>query len=81
MFDDQDSLARLLADGGVPEVVASRWLVDSRATASLMNEFYDRLLSGETVSGSLRNASHSLRMQKEFAHPFYWAGFAAFGKS
>jgi CHAT domain-containing protein/Flp pilus assembly protein TadD len=80
-FDDQDSLARLLAGGGVPEIVASRWLVDSRSTSLLMARFYSHLFSGESVSGSLRHAALDLRAEKEFAHPFYWAGFAAFGKS
>jgi CHAT domain-containing protein len=81
VFDDRDSLARLLVGAGVPEVVASRWVVNSRATARLMEEFYTQLLSGKDVSLALSNASRKLREQAEFRHPFYWASFSAFGKS
>jgi CHAT domain-containing protein len=80
-FEDQDSLARLLFGSGVPEVVASRWMVDSHATAEIMNDFYTRLFSGQSVSGSLQSAVRNLKTQKEYSHPFYWAGFAAFGKN
>lgn len=81
VFDDRNSLARLLVGAGVAEVVASRWAVDSRATKILMEEFYSQLLSGAEVSLALRQASRRLRTEEEFRHPFYWAGFSAFGKS
>jgi CHAT domain-containing protein len=81
VFDDRDSLARLFVGAGIPEVVASRWLVNSRATASLMEDFYAQMLSGKNASAALRDASHTLRAKQEFAHPFYWAGFSVFGKS
>ena len=81
IFDDRDSLARLLVGAGIPEVVASRWMVNSRATAVLMHEFYAELLSGQDVSQALQQAARKLRQNPEFAHPFYWASFSAFGKS
>jgi len=81
VFDNRDSLARVLVGAGVVEVVASRWTVNSRATASLMGEFYAQLLSGKEVSLALREASRKLRRNSEFVHPFYWASFSAFGKS
>ena len=81
IFDDRDSLARLLVGAGTVDVVASRWTVNSRATAALMEEFYAQLLSGKAVSPALREASRRLRRNHEFAHPFYWASFSAFGKS
>ena len=81
VFDDRDSLARSLIGVGVPDVVASRWMVDSRATAAVMKEFYAQLLSGKSVSEALGVASRSLRKNPELSHPFYWAGFSAFGKS
>ena len=81
VFDDRDSLARLLVGAGVTEVVATRWMVNSRAAAALMPEFYAQLLSGKQLSLALRDAKHKLRGNKEFAHPFYWASFSVFGKS
>ena len=81
IFDDRDSLARLLVGAGVPEVVASRWMVNSRATAAIMEAFYAQLLSGKEVSRALQEAARQVRQDPEFAHPFYWASFSAFGKS
>lgn len=80
-FDDRDSVARLLVGSGVPDVVASRWLANSRATASLMREFYGQLLLGKGVSAALAEARRKLRGRDEFLHPFYWANFSAFGKT
>jgi CHAT domain-containing protein/tetratricopeptide (TPR) repeat protein len=79
-FDDEDALARQFISIGVPEVVASRWSVDSADTAILMHFFYARLLHGGTVADSLRFATKDLRSQKGRAHPFYWAGFTVFGR-
>jgi CHAT domain-containing protein/cytochrome c-type biogenesis protein CcmH/NrfG len=78
-FDDQDSFVENLAGAGIPEVIASRWMVDSSATAVLMQAFYSRLLAGQTVSDSLRGATQTLRASPRFARPYYWAGFAVFG--
>jgi CHAT domain-containing protein len=79
-FADRDSLARQLVSKGVPEVVASRWLVNSKATALLMAAFYTELSRKLTVAEALQKAALSLRTQQEFSHPFYWAGFSVFGK-
>jgi CHAT domain-containing protein len=79
-FDDEDSLVRRLMEAGVPEVVASRWMVDSPATLELMKSFYRQLLSGKSVSAALALASRDLRSRPEYAHPFYWAGFSVFGR-
>ena len=81
VFDDQDSLARLLVGAGVSEVVASRWAVNSRYTSDLMEQFYVQLLSGKSASVGLWEAAHKLRTRREYSHPFYWASFSAFGKS
>jgi CHAT domain-containing protein len=79
-FDDEDSLVRRLMEAGVPEVVASRWMVDSPATLALMKNFYRHLLSGKSVSAALALASRDLRSRPEYSHPFYWAGFSVFGR-
>jgi CHAT domain-containing protein len=80
-FDDQDSMVRRLMGARVPEVVASRWQIDSTATSRLMNEFYRNLIAGDTVSDALTTASRNLRTEPGFAHPYYWAGFSAFGRN
>ena len=80
-FDDQDSLVRRLMLARIPEVVASRWQIDSSATRLLMTEFYRNLMAGHSVSSALMMASRTIRSEPGFAHPYYWAGFSAFGKN
>jgi CHAT domain-containing protein len=79
-FDDDDSFVQQLAAAGVPEIVASRWRVDSTATAELMKDFYGNLLQGQTVPQALGQASRFIRANPRFSHPYYWASFEAFGK-
>jgi CHAT domain-containing protein len=74
-------MVRRLMGARVPEVVASRWQIDSTATSRLMNEFYRNLIAGDTVSDALTTASRNLRTEPGFAHPYYWAGFSAFGRN
>jgi CHAT domain-containing protein len=80
-FDDDDSMVRRLMEAGVPDVVASRWMVDSSSTALLMKSFYSQLLNEKPVAESLASAMQTLRAQPEFSHPYYWAGFSVFGRS
>jgi CHAT domain-containing protein len=74
-----DSLVRKLVYSGVPQVVASRWNVDSSKTAELMKQFYARLLAGSDVATSLQGAEIALASQAASAHPYYWAAFALHG--
>jgi CHAT domain-containing protein/tetratricopeptide (TPR) repeat protein len=76
---DWESLARIYVRAGVPHVVASRWNVESRSSELLMNYFYDSVLSGQSVGQALSVAELKLRRDPKFAHPYYWAGFDAFG--
>jgi CHAT domain-containing protein len=80
-FDDDDSLVRRMLGARVPEVIASRWMVDSASTALLMKVFYSGLLAGKQPSQALNSAVRSVRSMPEFSHPYYWAGFSVFGRS
>ncbi|HEY2470691.1 MAG TPA: CHAT domain-containing protein [Terracidiphilus sp.] len=80
-FDDDDSMVRRLMGAHVPEVLASRWTVDSTATTLLMEGFYSKLLVGTPPSEALDSAMHAVRARSEFSHPYYWAGFSVFGKN
>jgi CHAT domain-containing protein len=73
------SLVSDFLHAGARNVVASRWNVDSLATADFMDLFYDSLLSGHTPAEALQAAANSLRQMPGRAHPYYWAAFAAFG--
>jgi CHAT domain-containing protein/tetratricopeptide (TPR) repeat protein len=80
-FTDISSLVRALVADGVPQVVASRWRVDSGVTRQLMRTFYSNLMSGKTTTASLQAASLSIRSHPNYQHPFYWASFSVFGTS
>jgi CHAT domain-containing protein/cytochrome c-type biogenesis protein CcmH/NrfG len=79
--NNSDSLVRTLLSSGVPHVVASRWNVDSRITATLMTSFYEALFSGQSVAHSLRQSRTSLMMRPDTIHPYYWAAFGAYGRN
>lgn len=78
-LNDGDSLVRAFLEAGVPDVVASRWKVDSTAARMFMGLFYRALLSGSSVSAAIHRAESELRSQPEASHPYYWSAFGAFG--
>lgn len=75
---DQSNLVRSFLAGGVPDVIASRWDVDSRSTAHFMQTFYARLHNGEQVSEALQHAQAEMRSLNN--HPYYWAAFTLTGR-
>jgi CHAT domain-containing protein/tetratricopeptide (TPR) repeat protein len=76
---DPESLVRAFLQAGVPNVIASRWNVDSRATTEFMDLFYADLLSGQPVFQALQSASNELRKRSATSHPYYWSAFSEFG--
>ena len=74
------SLVRAFLRAKTPNVVASRWNVDSQATSRMVDCFYKQLLAGESVAESLRSAGESIRETAGWSHPYYWAAFSAFGR-
>lgn len=77
---DPDGLVRPLLRSGARRVVATRWDVDSRVTAELMDNLYSALLSGQSSVDALRTASLQLTRDPRYAHPYYWAGFGVFAQ-
>jgi len=74
-----DSLVRVLLQAGVPDVVASRWSVDSAATREFMGLFYRALVGGNTPKQAIHLAQSELRSLPNMAHPYYWSAFGSFG--
>jgi CHAT domain-containing protein len=74
-----DSMVRAFLRDGVPNVVASRWNVDSASTRHFMSLFYQALLNGNSVAESIHRAQIGLRSVPGMAHPYYWSAFTAFG--
>jgi len=74
------NLAEAFLVAGARSVVASLWSADDTSASSLMEHFYQRLATGETVSSALRNAK--LDMLSRFGsdlNPYYWAAFISVG--
>ena len=83
--DGAFGLARGFSIAGARSVVASLWSVADEATAQLMDYFYQELLRAKKtdrfyVSTALWRASHRLRSDDEWNHPYYWAGFVCYGR-
>jgi hypothetical protein len=72
-------LVRAFLSAGVPQVVASRWNVNSKVTAAFMRVFYSRMARGETAADSLNASAHAIRGDSLTAHPYYWAAFQLYG--
>jgi CHAT domain-containing protein/tetratricopeptide (TPR) repeat protein len=70
-----EPLAVSLLHLGVPHVVASRWSVDSRATAELMKSFYSNLLATGDIADAMFAARIAIALHPNWAHPYYWAAF------
>jgi CHAT domain-containing protein/tetratricopeptide (TPR) repeat protein len=74
-----ETLAEALLRSGVPDVIVSRWNVDSEATRNLMERFYKHLVTGQNAARSLRAAQLELSGQYGLARPYYWAAFGVRG--
>ena len=74
------NLARTFLIAGSRSIIASSWMVDDRATATLMAQIYSYLAKGEPVATALRRAQiDMLRQFGSNTSPFYWAAFLAIG--
>jgi len=78
---ESDSLVNEFLQASAQNVVASRWNVDSMATADFVEVFYGAVLSGSSVANALQTAANAFRKTPERSHPYYWAAFSAFGKA
>lgn len=74
-------LTRGFMYAGAARVVASLWQVDDRATAELMKRFYrEMLVRGQRPSAALRAAQLSMRSEKRWESPYFWAAFTLQGE-
>jgi CHAT domain-containing protein len=77
--DDWVGLARAFLHAGAARVVASLWVVEDRATATLMERFYREYVRGVSAATALTGAQRALIAERATVHPFYWAGFQLVG--
>ncbi len=73
--------ADMFALAGFPSIVGGMWRVSDEASRVLMESFYGRLSSFGQKGSALQRAAVSMIESNDgnFAHPFYWAGFALYG--
>ena len=79
-FSEPDTLVRSFLRTGVPQVIASRWPVDSHVTAATMSDFYSRLLDGVPAAYALQQTANTLLLRADTSHPYYWAAFGSYGR-
>lgn len=72
-------LRRAFLAAGAEAVVASLWRVADRQTHSLMNKYYERIITQRTPRiTAMRDAMREIK--KTNPHPYYWAPFIAIGR-
>jgi CHAT domain-containing protein len=76
--DDVVGLTRGFLYAGTRSIVASLWSVDDKATAGLMQAFYEALPK-MSKQQALRQAQ--LATRASFPHPFFWAAFQLTGRA
>jgi len=74
-----DDIVATLASLGVPDVVATRWQIDSAAAVPMMDAFYRGLARGLTVPQALTAARRQMVRDPRYRHPYYWAAWYASG--
>ena len=75
---DTDSVVNAFLSGGVSNIVASHWEVDSQSTTEFMTNFYAGLKSGQTAAQSMKTARQKVWPRNR--HPYYWAAFTLYGR-
>jgi len=75
------SLARGFFYSGANTVVSTLWRVSDKSTASIMQDFYEKLSDGETKSKALHLAKRKYIATHSLSEvsPYYWASFILVG--
>jgi tetratricopeptide (TPR) repeat protein len=68
-------IVETLGDMGVPEVVATRWQIDSEASVPFMEAFYQGLAQGKNVALALTSARRVQFSQPLYGNPYYWGAY------
>lgn len=77
--DDWIGLARAFLSAGAENVIATLWPVQDRASAALMERFYQGYTVGSDPEHALAGAQRALLAVPATANPYYWAGFELVG--
>lgn len=73
-------LAGIAVKAGARSAFASLWSINDRASAMLINHFYEELKKpGQTKAKALQIAQRKLIQEVGYEHPCYWAPFLLIG--
>ncbi|MGH9410035.1 MAG: CHAT domain-containing protein, partial [Vicinamibacterales bacterium] len=72
-------LRRAFFVAGAQSVVMSLWPVSDYVTRTMMTRYYAGLTHGEGRAAALRRVQLAMLSDKNWHHPFYWAGFIEAG--
>ena len=80
-FDQEGALGFVQAFfvAGGKRVLVSLWDVDDKATSALLQRFHAAWKSGVPPARALAAAQKSVRAEKRWAHPAYWAAWQLWG--
>jgi CHAT domain len=73
-------IVETLGSLGVPEVVATRWQIDSEASVPFMDAFYGGLAQGKSVAMALTSARRVQFAQPLYHNPYYWGAYYVTGR-
>ncbi len=74
-------LTRAFTCAGAKNVVASLWSVNDASTKDLMIGFYKEITKGTPYNQALAEAKRVfVQENRQYAHPYYWAGFVLNGR-
>lgn len=76
------SLGKSFQEAGAESVIMSLWSVNDESSAKIISGFYKELKEGKSKDEALRNAKLDYLQNAGFEkkHPYYWAGFVAYGE-
>ena len=76
--DEIVGLTRALLYAGTPGVISTLWDIGDDPAAALMDDFYSRLLAGDSAADALRHAQLHL-LHGDYPGPRQWAAFTLNG--
>jgi CHAT domain-containing protein len=74
------SIVETLGALGVPEVVATRWQIDSEASVPFIDAFYGGIAKGNTVAMALTSARRVQFGNLKYRNPYYWGAYYVTGR-
>ena len=78
------SLSRAFAYAGAKSLIATNWLVNTKATGHILTEFYTQLLEGRDKARALHLAKLAYiedhRNSGEFVFPYFWSSLSLYGR-